>query len=107
MISSLRQDNPTAKVVIFSQWDALLVKVDKILLQNKIRNVFCKGNVTVKKNALELFKNPTSDVRVIILSSKKRVSGYNLTIATSRLYALGCGERRATLLAAVFSANAA
>ncbi len=67
--------------IIFSQWDDLLKRVGRILNENGIKNVFCKGNCYQRDKAIREF-NEDDKVKVIMLSSESAASGTNLTKAT-------------------------
>ncbi len=67
--------------IIFSQWDDLLRKVGRILDENGIKNMFCKGNVYQRDKAIREF-NDNDKIKVIMLSSESAASGTNLTKAT-------------------------
>lgn len=67
--------------IIFSQWDDLLRKVGRILKENGIKNVFCKGNCFQRDKAIREF-NQDENIKVIMLSSEKSASGTNLTKAS-------------------------
>lgn len=67
--------------IIFSQWDDLLRKVGKVLTENKIKNVFCRGNTYQRDKAIREF-NDNDSVKVIMLSSESAASGTNLTKAS-------------------------
>jgi len=69
------------KVIIFSQWDSLLMKVGEVLREYGIRNVFCKGSVWARDKAVRDFSDEALDTQVIMLSSKSAASGTNLTEA--------------------------
>lgn len=71
--------------IIFSQWDDLLIKVGKILLDNGIKNVFCKGNCYQRDKAIREFTN-SNDIKVIMLSSSNTASGTNLTKASRVIF---------------------
>jgi len=66
--------------IIFSQWDDLLRKVGRILAENGIKNVFCKGNCYQRDKAIREF-NKDDSIKVIMLSSEQAASGTNLTKA--------------------------
>lgn len=68
------------KVIIFSQWDDLLLKTGKILKDNGILNTICRGNVSVRNKAIREI-NYNDKVKVILLSSNHCASGMNLTVA--------------------------
>jgi SNF2 family DNA or RNA helicase len=71
-------DNHT---IIFSQWDDLLRRVGRILAENGIKNVFCKGNCYQRDKAIREF-NKDDSIKVIMLSSAQSASGTNLTKAS-------------------------
>jgi SNF2 family DNA or RNA helicase len=72
--------NDENRVIIFSQYDAMLKLISKTLDEYKIKNVFCKGNVNQVSKRITNFKTDKS-IRVIMLSSDKCNSGSNLTEA--------------------------
>jgi len=79
LIFYLRESN--VHTIIFSQWDDLLRKVGKVLSENGIQNVFCRGNVHQRDKAIRDFT--TNDkIKVIMLSSESAASGTNLTKAS-------------------------
>ena len=63
-------------------------EVGKILLENKISNVYCQGNVYQKDCALRLFNNTDSknNCRVLMMSSQTTVSGANLSNAEEVIF---------------------
>ena len=67
--------------ILFSQWDDLLKKIGKILLENGVKNVFCRGNVFQRDKAVREF-NEDDKIKVIMLSSQSAASGTNLTKAS-------------------------
>ena len=71
----------TSKIIIFSQWDQLLDKLQKLLDKYNIKTSCVKGSVYQRKNAIETFSNFKSDTNIILLSSKNAASGINLTAA--------------------------
>ena len=75
----------TERTIVFSQWDSLLLKIGKIMSQNGIRNVFCRGNVYQRDKAIREF-NQNENIRVIMLSSESAASGANLTEASTVIF---------------------
>lgn len=73
------------RVIIFSQWDNLLRRVGRTLTDNKIKNVFCRGNCYQRDKAIREF-NEGDKVKVIMLSSESTASGTNLTKATRVIF---------------------
>ena len=87
----LLEDNN--KIIIFSEWDRLLLMIGTILKNNNIPNVFCKGNVHQRNAAIGAFrsdlskkKNYKNTSRVIMLSTEHAASGTNLTEATHIIF---------------------
>jgi len=73
-------------IIIFSQWNKLLLKVGEVLKQYDIDYVYCKGNRLSREKAIRLF-NADNKVRVILLSSEYASAGTNLTRA-NKIYFL-------------------
>lgn len=71
--------------IIFSQWDDLLLRVGRILKENGIKNVFCKGNCYQRDKAIREF-NTDDKIKVIMLSSGSTAAGTNLTKATRVIF---------------------
>lgn len=71
--------------IIFSQWDDLLRRVGRILKENNIPNVFCKGNCYQRDKAIREF-NDDDKIKVIMLSSDSTAAGTNLTKASQVIF---------------------
>lgn len=71
--------------IIFSQWDDLLRRVGRILRENNILNVFCKGNCYQRDKAIREFNNDDK-IKVIMLSSESTAAGTNLTKAKQVIF---------------------
>jgi SNF2 family DNA or RNA helicase len=75
-----------SRIIIFSQWDEMLLLVSKTLYENKIDNCFIKGNVWSRTSAINKFKvgkdNCGNTTKIIMLSLKNAASGTNLSEAT-------------------------
>jgi len=78
--------NPDSRIIIFSQWDTMLLLIGQTLSENGIANCHVKGNVWSRNSAINKFKNGKTlsgeDNKVLILSLKNSASGTNLTEAT-------------------------
>ena len=72
------------KVILFSQWDEILHRVGEILSKYGIRLVYCNGTVFQRKRAIDIFTK-SSDINIIMLSSRNAASGINLTVANKIL----------------------
>ncbi len=81
MVQSLIE-NKNNRIIIFSQWDYMLLLIGKTLGDNNINNCFIKGNVHVRTSSINKFKKDDNDMRVIMLSLKNSASGTNLTEAS-------------------------
>lgn len=71
--------------IIFSQWDDLLRKIGKILSDNNIPNIFCRGNCYQRDKAIREFNNDDK-IKVIMLSSESAAAGTNLTKASQIIF---------------------
>jgi SNF2 family DNA or RNA helicase len=71
-----------ARVIIFSQWDEMLLLIRKSLIENEIDCSFISGNVYKRNKAISRFKLGGKDNSVILLSLENSASGTNLTEAT-------------------------
>ena len=67
------RETPNKYRIIFSQWNHLLKEIGKILEENNIKILYCKGSAYQKNNILNLFnKHTISLVNVSsVVSSKK------------------------------------
>jgi SNF2 family DNA or RNA helicase len=87
LISICKQilNDETARIIIFSQWERLLLNIGKTLKENNINNVNCRGNINVKNATIKTFKEGIHsgiETKVIMLSLENSASGTNLTEAT-------------------------
>ena len=85
LIQSLTLDTNN-KIIIFSQWDYMLLLIGKTLGDNNINNCFIKGNVHMRNSSINKFKQNDNDMKVIMLSLKNAASGTNLTEATHIIF---------------------
>ncbi|QKF94044.1 SNF2 helicase with zinc finger RING-type domain [Fadolivirus algeromassiliense] len=83
LITYLRESGE--HTIIFSQWDDLLRRVGRILKENGIQNVFCKGNCYQRDKAIREF-NSDDKIKVIMLSSDSTAAGTNLTKASQVVF---------------------
>jgi len=77
--------NTDKHTIVFSQWPELLTKIGRILTENGVPNIFCKGTVFRRDKCIRNF-NEKNDVKVIMLSSGSMASGTNLTKATQIIF---------------------
>jgi SNF2 family DNA or RNA helicase len=66
-----------------------LKEVGKVLEKNGIKNLYCQGGPYQKNNVLKLFNsndNNNNDVKIIMLSSDRNVSGSNLNNAEEVIF---------------------
>lgn len=71
---------PDDKIILFSQWEELLLKFCPYFEEHEIAYVHCHGNVYQRTRAIRKFQNDPN-VKVILLSSNNAASGINLTSA--------------------------
>lgn len=83
LITYLRESNE--HTIIFSQWDDLLRRTGRILKENNIPNVFCRGNCYQRDKAIREF-NEDDKIKVIMLSSDSTAAGTNLTKASQVIF---------------------
>lgn len=77
--------NCNEKMIIFSQWNDLLIKIDETLKQNNIETLFCTGTIYQKNKIIEKYKT-SKDINIIMLSSENSASGLNLTEARKIIF---------------------
>lgn len=82
LILYLRESDHT---IIFSQWDDLLHRVGRILQENNIPTVFCRGNIYQRDKAIRDF-NSDNKIKIIMLSSDSAAAGTNLTKAKQVIF---------------------
>lgn len=73
------------RIIIFSQWDNLLLGIMETLKNFDLPAMMCKGNVFQKKKAIENFKT-NSYYKIILLSSKYAASGLDLIEANKVIF---------------------
>ena len=77
-------ENSYNRIIVFSQWDIMLKMISKILKEKSLNHVFLNGSFHVINSRVKKFKsNP--NIRIVLLSSDKSVSGLNLTEANNIL----------------------
>lgn len=81
-LREVRVEDPTAKVILFVQFDDLKRKVATVLLDCGIPAVQLHGSVCQRSNIINDWQNnPSSDNFVLLLSLAQSASGANLTAA--------------------------
>jgi SNF2 family DNA or RNA helicase len=71
-----------ARIIIFSQWDEMLLLIRRSMMENGIDCSFISGNVYCRNKAISRFKLGGKDNGVILLSLEHSASGTNLTEAS-------------------------
>ena len=79
LINVVKMRDNTAKFIIFSQWDNLLLLMGQSLSKEGISNVLCRGSANSKVKSINSFKN--GDTLAILLSLEHTASGTNLVEA--------------------------
>jgi SNF2 family DNA or RNA helicase len=77
-------NSPQDKIIIFSQWESLLTKVQEYLSYYNIKSAFCKGSIFQKNKVIRSFK--TSDMPILLLSSNLAASGLDLICANKVIF---------------------
>lgn len=72
------------KCIVFSQWDTMLSKVGRQLVQENVDVMFCTGTIYQKNSSIKAFQENAGS-KVICLSSENCASGINLTAANKIL----------------------
>ena len=87
-IISYIKSTPNKYRIIFSQWNHLLKEIGKILEENNIKILYCKGSAYQKNNILKLFNNDNKDneFKILMLSSETSASGSNLSNAEEVIF---------------------
>lgn len=73
------------RIIIFSQWDNLLLGIMETLKNFDLPAMMCKGNVFQKKKAIQNFKT-NNYYKIILLSSKYAASGLDLIEANKVIF---------------------
>jgi len=82
LINKIRRDDPQAKIVVFSQWSAIVNIAAKVLDVEEIGHVQITGEMTQKKRATNLEKFQFDDeTPVFLLSLRSGAVGLTLTAA--------------------------
>jgi SNF2 family DNA or RNA helicase len=92
--SLLSQD---ARIIIFSQWDEMLLLISKSMLENGIDCSFISGNVYRRNKAISRFKMGGENNSVILLSLEHSASGTNLTEATHIFFVEPIDHKKETI----------
>lgn len=78
----LQSEDHGSKVIIFVQWEDLLVKVQNALAECGLQSLRLRGTLYQRQQTLRLFEDSTSEEHLIMLLSLERSpSGMNLTVA--------------------------
>jgi SNF2 family DNA or RNA helicase len=84
IIYFLKNCKDTDKIIVFSQWDDILNKIGDFLKKFNLNFVYCTGTVYNKKKVIKQFTS-TSEINIILLSSRNSASGINLIAANKIL----------------------
>lgn len=80
-IKNLDKDD---KIIIFSQWDIILNKVEYLLKKYNMKYISLNGTIYNKKKLIQKFKK--EDINIVLLSSQHSSSGINLTEANKIIF---------------------
>jgi hypothetical protein len=82
IVSEITKSDADARVIVFSQWNAMLERIGGTLKSAAIPHVFCKGNVRVRNASIRKFQQGLDGVRVMMLSWEKSASGTDFSNAS-------------------------
>jgi SNF2 family DNA or RNA helicase len=85
IIHFLNETNSSDKIILFSQWDTLLQKINEYLVEYGILTACCQGTVFQRKRAIDAFRNDPN-TKVLLLSSRSTASGLDLTCANKVVF---------------------
>jgi len=85
VIAGIRQDPEQGKILVFAQWDHLLLQIGEALKAFQIKTAFPRGNISQINAAFNKFYTDDS-VRVLLLSTKHNLSGSHLIEANNLIF---------------------
>lgn len=86
-LHSIRQSDPTAKCLVYCQWDALLNKVQEALRQHGIQTISLTGHTNELAGKIKSFTDPDNATDwVLMCSLQKKAAGMNLTCANHVIF---------------------
>jgi len=77
----IQQDDPTAKMICFVQWEDLKRKISSALAEFSVPHIVLQGSVWGRQTALRKFQYEEGGPRMLLLSLEESASGTNLTAA--------------------------
>ncbi|CAK0841688.1 unnamed protein product [Prorocentrum cordatum] len=80
-LASLQEREPSAKVILFVQWEDLKRKVAGALEESNMAFEHLRGGVFARQRTIERFQHEEGGSRVLLLSLEDSASGTNLTRA--------------------------
>lgn len=80
-LENIHTSSPSAKVIVFSQWDALRCHVSQALQERNVEHLSLQGSIFDRSRTLEHFRSDPS-VSLLLLSLEDSASGTNLTVAS-------------------------
>jgi len=85
VIAGIRQDPEQGKILVFAQWDHLLMEIGEALKAFQIKTAFPRGNISQINGAFNKFYTDDS-VRVLLLSTRHNLSGSHLIEANNLIF---------------------
>eukprot|EP00026_Physarum_polycephalum_P006091 Phypoly_transcript_06132.p1 GENE.Phypoly_transcript_06132~~Phypoly_transcript_06132.p1 ORF type:complete len:588 (+),score=154.11 Phypoly_transcript_06132:77-1765(+) len=80
-MKKLWTDNPNAKLIIFSQFDALLEKISQLFTEHNVDHAFVEGSSVQRRKKVAEFRSQES-TRALLLNIRSAASGLNIIEAT-------------------------
>ena len=80
-LRSIQSSDSAAKSIVFCQWESLLLKIASAFRDFGIKHARLQGTVYARSRTITDFKDPNSNIDVLLLSLQQSASGTNLTCA--------------------------
>lgn len=82
-------------ILLFCEWEDILLKIREILMRYKIGSLYCKGDVYEQHDIINKYQNGEGEERIMLICSTNYVSGVSLTRASDIIFVnplIGEGE---------------
>jgi SNF2 family DNA or RNA helicase len=79
------KERSSEKIIIFSEWDEMLMKLKNILKEQCITTLSCRGSIYQKNKSIKTFTDGQEGC-VILLSSSNSANGINLTCSNNIIF---------------------
>lgn len=80
-LESIRLHEPSAKVIVFTQWECLRIQTSRVLADIGVQHLSLEGDIFCRTHALQEFQS-NQNISLLLLSLEHSASGTNLTVAS-------------------------